>query len=132
MHYVVYNNKLEYKCTLTPLDPRHALYRPTHVKGHLSFRDTCLNSYSCLSVLCVLCLAACLTAVYTMQCWSASNAHYTVVGSFQRALCSFSHRIYSICTIFRSYLSKLYSIATYLGHQIKIFDFIYTKIFIVS
>ena len=35
MHQVIYNNKLEYKCTLTPLDPRLLYVRP------YTLRDTC-------------------------------------------------------------------------------------------
>ena len=35
MHQVIYNNKLEHKCTLTPLDPR-LLYI-----GLYMLRDTC-------------------------------------------------------------------------------------------
>ena len=118
MHQVVYNNKLEHKCTLTPLNPR-LLY-----VGPYTLRDTCPDSYSCLSVLCVLCLAACLAAVYTIQCQAASYAHYAVLGSFQRVLHSFSCSIHHIYTILRPYLLKLYSIATYLGHQTNILDFI--------
>ena len=36
MHQAVYNNKLEHKCTLTPLNPRHL-----HV-GPNMLRDTCI------------------------------------------------------------------------------------------
>ena len=103
------------------------LYRPIHAKGHMSFRDTCLDSYSHLSVLFVLCvlyLAVCLAAVCTMQCRAASNAHYAVLGSFQRILCSFSRSIHRIYTILQPYLLKLYSIAIYLGHWTNILDFI--------
>ena len=104
-----------------------ALCRPIHAKGHLSFRDTCPDSYSRLSVLCVLCvlcLAVCLATVCTMQCRAASNAHYAVLGSFQRVLHSFSRSIHRIYTILRPYLLKLYSIVTYLGHRTNILDFI--------
>ena len=107
--------------------PQAALCRPIYTKGHLSFRDTCPDSYSCLSVLCVLCvlcLAACLAAVCTMQCRAASNVYYAVLGSFQRVLCSFSRSIHRIYTISRPYLFKFYSIATYLGQQTNILDFI--------
>ena len=104
--------------------PQAALYKPIHAKGHLSFRDTCPNLYSCLSVLCVLCLAACSVAVCIMQCQAASNAHYAVLSSFQRELRSFSCSIHCIHTISRLYLSKLYSIATYLGYRTNILDFI--------
>ena len=55
-------------------------------KGNLFFRDICPDLYSHLSVLCVLCLAAGLAAVYTIQCRAASNMHYAVLSSFQRAL----------------------------------------------
>ena len=59
MYQVVYNNNLELKCTLTPLDPRLLYIGPIQAKGHLSLRDTCRDSYSYLSVLCVLFIAAC-------------------------------------------------------------------------
>ena len=101
--------------------PQAALYRHMYSKGHLSFRDTCPDSYICLPVLCVLCLAVYLAAVCTMQCWAASNAHYAVLGSFQHALCSFSSIIHRICTFLWPFLSKLYSIAIYLGHQMNTF-----------
>ena len=58
MHKVVYNNKLEHKYTLTPIPPRLLYLGPTPAKGHLSFRDTYPDSYSYLSVLSVLYLAA--------------------------------------------------------------------------
>ena len=112
---------------LNTTKPQAALCRPIHTKGHLSFRDTCTDLYSCLSVLCVLCvlcLAACLAAVHTMQCQAASNVHYAMLSSFQRALCSFSHSIHRIYTISRPYLFKFYSITIYLGHQTNILDFI--------
>ena len=75
MHQVVYINKLEHKHTLIPLDPR-LLYI-----GPYMLRDTCPELYSCLPVLrilCVLCLAAYLATVCTMQCQcqAASNAYY--------------------------------------------------------
>ena len=104
--------------------PQAALCRPIHAKGHLYFRDTCPDSYSCLSVLCVLCLAACPAAVCTMQCRAASNAHYEMLGRFQHVLHSFSRSIHRIYTILRPYLLKLYSIATYLGYRTNILDFI--------
>ena len=59
-----------------------------------------------------------------MQCQAASNAHYSVLGSFQRVLCSFLRRIHRIYTILRAYFLKLYSIVTYLGPQTNTFDFI--------
>ena len=127
MHQVIYNNKLEHKCTLTPLDPRLLYVGPYTLRDTLSFRDTCPDSYNCLSVLCVLCvlcLAVCLAAVCTMQCWAASNTLYAVLGSFQRVLRSFLRIIHRIYTILRPYLLKLYSIAIYLGHRTNIFDFI--------
>ena len=110
--------------------PQAALCRPIYAKGHLSFRDTCPDSYNHLSVLsvlyvlCVLCLAACLAAVCTMQCRAASNAHYTVLASFQHILYSFLHSIHRIYTILWPYLLKLYSIVTYLGYWTNILDFI--------
>ena len=96
-----------------------------HAKGHLCFRDTCPDLYSCLSVLCVLyvlCLAACPAAICTMQCRAASNTYYAVQGSFQRVLLAASRVAYIVFILFsRLYLLKLYSIATYLGHRTKIF-----------
>ena len=90
MHQVIYNNKLEHKCTLTLLDTRVLYVGPIQAKGHLFVRNTCPDSYSYLSVLCILCLAACGAARHlsipcsvgqfpsrTMQCWSASNIHYS-------------------------------------------------------
>ena len=59
-----------------------------------------------------------------MQCRAASNAHYAVLGSFQRVLRSFSRSIRRIYTISRPCLLKLYSIATYLDHQTNILEFI--------
>ena len=70
-----YNNKLKYKCTLTP-PLQAALYRPIYIKRHVSFWDTCPDLYSCLSVLCKLYLATYLAAVCTMQCQAAFNTHY--------------------------------------------------------
>ena len=102
-----------------------------HAKGYLYFRDTFPDLYSCLSVLCVLCvqyLAACLAAVCTMQCWAASNVHYAVLSSFQCALRSFLNSIHRIYTVSRPYLLKLYSITTYLGHQTNIFYFYALKL----
>ena len=127
MHQVVYNNKLEHKCTLTPLEPRLLYVGPYTLRDTCPLGDTCPDSYSRLSVLCVLCvlyLAACLAAICTMQCRAASNAHYAVLGSFQRVLLSFSRSIHRIYTISRLYLLKLYSIAIYLGHRTNILDFI--------
>ena len=89
MHQDLYKNKLEYKYSLTLLDPRLLYIDPIQVKGHLSIRETCPELYSSLSVLCVLCLAAfnakehlsVLCSVgqlptHTMQSWAASNMHY--------------------------------------------------------
>ena len=53
MHQVVSNNKLEYKCTLTLLNPRLLYVGPIQAKGHLSVRETCPELYSYLFVLCV-------------------------------------------------------------------------------
>ena len=72
--------------------PQTDLYRPIYAKGYLNFRDTCPDSYSCLSVLY---LAAYLATVYNMQYWATSNAHYAVLGSFKRILHS------SLCIIYR-------------------------------
>ena len=96
--------------------PQAVLCRPIYAKGHLSFRDTYPDSYSCLSVLCVLYVlypAACLAAVCTMQCLAASNAYYTA-----------SHVEYIIFILFfEHFLKKLYSIVRYLGHRANFFDF---------
>ena len=99
---VVYDSKLENKCTVTPLDPRLLYVGPIQDKGYLYIMDTCAELYSCLSVLYVLYLAACDTARHlsilcivgqlptcTMQCLAASNAHYS-------AFCIKKHRIYTI------------------------------------
>ena len=94
MHHVIYNNKLEDIYTLTPLDPRLLYVDPIQAKRYLSFRDTCLHSYSYrgqLSVLCVPYLAAYsnvghLSVLYRMHVrgyWSGFNMQYTVLGSFQ-------------------------------------------------
>ena len=90
MYQVIYSSKLENKCTLTPLDPRLLCVGPKQAKGHLSFRGTCLDLYSYLSGLCVLCLAACSAAghlsvlysarqlpICTMQFWAASKENYS-------------------------------------------------------
>ena len=93
MYQVVYNNKLEHKCTLTPLYPRLLYVGPIQGKGHLSFRDTYTDSYSYkgpLPVLFVLCLAAFsnaghLSVLYSiwqlliriMQYWADCNANYS-------------------------------------------------------
>ena len=126
MHQVVYNNKLERKCTLILLNPRPLYICPIRAKGHPSIRNICRKSYSSLSILYVLCLTACDAAghlsvlcsvmqflTHTMQC----------LDSFKHALFSFSRGIHCICTILRLYLSKLYSIVIYLGHQTNISDF---------
>ena len=89
-------------------------------------RDICPDSYSRLSILCViyvLFLAVCLAAVCTIQCWAASNVHYAVLNSLQRILFSFLRSTHRIYTIFRPYLLKLYSITTYLGYQKKSLTF---------
>ena len=104
--------------------PQAALYRSIHANRHLSFRDTHPDLYSCLFVLYVLYLAAYLAAVCTMQCQTASNMHYAVLGSVKRILSSFSRSIHRIYTILRAYLLKLYSIAIYLRHRTNIFNFI--------
>ena len=62
MFQVIYNYKLDHKCALTPLDPRLLYVSPILAKRHPSVRETCLYLYSYLSVLCVLCLAACDTS----------------------------------------------------------------------
>ena len=111
--------------------PQAILCRTIYAKGHLSFRANCPDSYSCLSVLYVLYLPACGAAGHlscTMQFQAASNAYYAVLGSSQRELLSLSHRTHPICTISRLYISKLYSIAIYLGHKIYILDFYTLKL----
>ena len=66
MHQVIYNDKLEHKCILTPLGPRLLYIGPIKAKSHLSFRDTCPDSYSNLFVLC---------KVVTLQWAFGSNLH---------------------------------------------------------
>ena len=107
--------------------PQVTLHKTIHAKGYLSFKDTYPDSYNCLFVLYVLCLAAYLTAVCPMQCQAAFNMDYAVLGNFQCILYSFSHSIHHIYTILWTCLSKLYSITIYLGHQMNIFGFLYTK-----
>ena len=69
MHLVVYNNKLEHKYTLTPIDPRLLYIGPIQANRYLSVRYSCLDLYSYLSVLCVLSLAACSnTGHLSVQC----------------------------------------------------------------
>ena len=53
MHQVIYNNKLEHKCTLTPLDPRLLYVSPYTLK------NTCI-----LRKPVQICTAACLYYVY--------------------------------------------------------------------
>ena len=119
MHKAIYNNKVEYKCALTLLKPRLLYISLIQAKGHLSFRGTSSDSYSYLSIILVPCLAVysdighlsvlCSTVLGSFQRSLCS------VGSFQRALLSFSYSIYRICTIFPLYLSKLNSVTIYLG-----------------
>ena len=107
MHQIIYNNRLENKCTLTPLDPRLLYEGPIQAKGHLSIRDTCQDSYSYLSVLCALCLAACGGAGHlsvlcsvgqlptrAMQCCPAFNAHYLAFCVEYIVFVLFYHHIY--------------------------------------
>ena len=107
MHQVIYNNKLEQKCTLTPLDPKLVYVGPIQAKGYLPFRDTCSDSYSHLSVLCVLFLAACgaaghLCILYsvtqlptrTMQCWAVFNAYYSAYRAAYIVFVLFHNYIY--------------------------------------
>ena len=58
MHQVFYNNKLEHQCTLVLLYPKVIYIGIIQAKGYLYFRYTCPNTYSYLSILCELCLAA--------------------------------------------------------------------------
>ena len=69
------------------------------------------------------CLCCYRTLVCTMQCHTASNAHYAVLRSFQCVLLSFLYIINRICIIFRPYISYFYSIVTYLDHQSSSFYF---------
>ena len=119
MHQVINNNKLQHKYPLTPLDPRLLYIGPIQAKGHLSFGDAYpvfLQLPACTMCTISSCMWCCRALVCTMQCWAASNAHYAVLGSFQRALLSFLHSIHHICTILQLFLSKLYSITIYLGY----------------
>ena len=50
-----------------------------------------------------------------MQCQAASNVHYVVLGSFQRALRRFSRKLHCFYTILQLYLLKLYIITKYLA-----------------
>ena len=58
MYQVVYNKKLQHKCILILLNPRLLYIGLIQAKGHLSFMDTCPDSYSYVSVICILYLAA--------------------------------------------------------------------------
>ena len=42
----IYNNKLEYKCTLILLNAGLLCIGPIQAKGHLSYRDTYLDSHN--------------------------------------------------------------------------------------
>ena len=121
MYQVVCNNKLEYKCTIKPLDPRLLYVGPNQAKGHLS-RFIQLPVYTMYTM--SSCMCGYRTPACTIQCWAASNAQYAVLGSFQCVLLSFSCSIHHICTILPPYLSKLYSIAIYLNHRTN--NFFYT------
>ena len=78
MNQVIYNKKLEYKCTLTPPDPR-LLYVGPYMLRDTSPLGTPVQIHTArlfvLCVLCILCLAACLAAICIMQCWTAFNAY---------------------------------------------------------
>ena len=73
---------------LTPLDPMPLYIGPLQAKRYLFFRGTGTDSYSYLSVLYILCLAACgavghlfvlcsvrQLSTRTMQCWAASSVY---------------------------------------------------------
>ena len=107
MHKVIYNSKLDHNCTLTLLDPRSPYVSPIYAKGHLSVSNTCPESYSCLSILCVLYLDADDAAghlsvlcsvrqlpTHTMQCWAASNAYYLAFCVSDIVLVLFHDHIY--------------------------------------
>ena len=116
MHQVVYNNKLEHKCTLTPLDPRPLYIGLIQAKGYLSLRDTCPDLYSYLSILCVLCLAICDTtghlsvlcsarqlSMRTMQCWAAFNVHYSAFRVVYIVFVLLFDQIYQNYIVFRHF-----------------------------
>ena len=116
MHQVVYNNKLELKCNSTPLDPRLLYVGQVQTKGYLFFRGTYSDLYSYLSVLCVLCLAACGAAQYlsmlcsvgqllthTMQCWAAPNEH-----------CSDFCQVYIVFVLFFDHIYQNYKVSQYI------------------
>ena len=126
IHQVVYNNKLENKCTITLLNPKLLYVGPIQAKGHLSFRDTCPPLYSYLFVPCLLCLAACGAVnhqsilcnvgqlpTHTMQYWATSNMHYSAFSVAYIIFVLFCDHIYK----------KIYGIPTYLGHQTNTLDF---------
>ena len=78
-------------------------------KGNLSLKYTCLDLYSCLSILCALCQAAygaighlsvlCSAKqlpTHAVQCWAASNAYY-----------SDSHIVYIVFVLFVTFVIKI-------------------------
>ena len=73
MHQVVYCNKLKNKYTLIPRSPRLFYIGPINIKGHLNLRDSYPNSYNYLSILCILCLAACGAAGHLSALYSAGQ-----------------------------------------------------------
>ena len=90
MHQVIYNNKLENKCTLTPLDPRLLYMGPHTLKDtypigtpDLIHTATCLYYEYYVQLHVVLqgtCLLLCSIGqllTCTMQCQATSNAHYS-------------------------------------------------------
>ena len=106
------HNKLEHKYTLITLDPRLLYVGPIQSRGHLSFRETCPDSYNYLSVLCVLPLAACSDAghlsipcsvgqlpTHTMQYWAASNTYYLDYCMGYIVFVLFYYHVYQNCMV---------------------------------
>ena len=116
MHKVIYNNKLKYNSTLLSFNPRPLYVGPIQTKGHLSFKDTCQDLYSYLSVTCVIYLAeygaarhlSILCSVrklltHTMQCWEASNLY---ILSFYVA--------YIVFILFHNHIYQNYIVSRYI------------------
>ena len=136
MHQVIYNNKLEHKCTLTPLNPRLLYVVPIQAMEHLSIRYTSPDLYIYLSVLCALYLAACGAAGHlsvlcnvgqlwtsAMQYWAASNVYYSDFTYYTSYLYYFSLifiKIIYYCDIFRllNYLFSFYTLKALKYHNL--------------
>ena len=118
---IIYNNKLEHKYTLTPLAPKSLCIGPIQAKEYLSIRNTCVDPYSCLSILCILYLAP----------YNAAR-HLFV-------LCSVGQLLTRITQLLTQYISYTYHFTTIFikfiqYHDIlrpleQFFDFLYSKSF---